>query len=119
MANLRRNSLHLPYLADQSVSSMADFGSVKQTEDTPEVSSKTFRRPKLDLSFASYGYQFPQQFRGSPTYSDGSDPLVSQFMMGSASNTPDDSDISNSPEVLADLIVCSIIIINNYLCLCI
>lgn len=106
MANLRRNSLHLPYLADRSVSSMADFGSVKQTEDKPEVCSKTFRRPKLDLSFASYGYQFPQQhFRSSPTYSDGSDPLISQFMMGSTSNTPD-SDISNSPEVVADLIVC-------------
>lgn len=108
MANLRRSSLHLPYL-DRSLSNMTDIGSVTQSEDSHRddvMENKNLRRPKLDLSFASYGYQIPQQqFRISPTYSDGSDPLISHLMMGSRSNTPDDSDISNSPEFVADLIV--------------
>lgn len=106
MLNLRRNSLHLPYLADQSVSNMTDFGSVSKIEDSIDVGNKNLRRPKLDLSFASYGFQMPQQqYRVSPTYSDGSDPLMSHFLMGSSrSNTPDDSDLSNSPEV-SDLLV--------------
>lgn len=106
MANFRRNSLHLPYLADRSVTNMADFGSVNQIKDGGDVANKNVRRPKLDLSFASYGYQSPQQqYRVSPTYSDGSD-LISHLMMGGTrSNTPDDSDISNSPESVADLIV--------------
>lgn len=86
---------------------MTDLGNVSQTEDRGcEIGNKNTRRPKLDLSFASYGYPIPQQqYRVSPTYSDGSDPLISHLMMGSRSNTPDDSDISNSPEAVADLIV--------------
>jgi len=117
LANLRRNSLHLPYFADRSVSNMTDFGSVNQNEDNGEIGNKHVRRPKLDLSFASYGYQSPQQqYRVSPTYSDGSDPLISHLMMGgSRSNTPDDSDISNSPEAGSDLIVSIQICINVYL----
>lgn len=83
---------------------MADFGSVSQNEDGGgEVGSKNVRRPKLDLTFASYGYQSPQQYRVSPTYSDGSDPLT--HVMRSRSNTPEDSDVSNSPEAVADLLV--------------
>lgn len=107
MANLRRNSLHLPYLADRSVTNMTELGNVSQTEEVCDIGRKNLRRPKLDLSFASYGgYQTPQQqYRISPTFSDGSDPLISHLMMGSRSNTPDDSDISNSPEAVADLIV--------------
>lgn len=107
MANIRRNSLHLPYLAaDRSVTNMTDFGNVSQTEEV-DVGRKNLRRPKLDLSFTSYGgYQIPQQqYRISPTFSDGSDPLLSHLMIGSRSNTPDDSDISNSPEAVSDLIV--------------
>lgn len=98
----------MPYL-DRSISNMTDFGSVSQTEETHKddvIKKKNFQRPKLDLSFTSYGYQIPhQQYRVSPTYSDGSDPLMSHVMMGSRSNTPDDSDVSNSPEAIADLIV--------------
>lgn len=107
MANVRRNSLNFPHLADRSVTNMTDFGSISQTEDVGEIrNNKNSRRPKLDLSFASYGYQMPQQqYRGSPTYSDGSDPLLFHFMMGSRSNTPNDSDISNSPEAVADILV--------------
>lgn len=107
MANFRRNSIHLPYLTDRSVTTMADF-SIGQTEEgAGDMGSKNLRRPKLDLSFASYGYTSPQQYRIiSPTCSEGSDPLISHLMMsGSRSNTPDDSDISNSPEAVADLIV--------------
>lgn len=97
----------MPYLADRSVTNMTDFGNVSQTEDVCDIGRKNLRRPKLDLSFASYGgYQIPQQqYRVSPTFSDGSDPLISHLMIGSRSNTPDDSDISNSPETVADLIV--------------
>lgn len=86
---------------------MTDLGNVNHNEDGGgSIGIKNFRRPKLDLSFVSYGYQSPQQqYRVSPTYSDGSDPLMSQFMMGSRSNTPDDSDISNSPETVADIVV--------------
>lgn len=84
---------------------MTDFGSISKIEDCGDIGNKNLRRPKLDLSFASYGFQMPQQYRISPTYSDGSDPLMSHLLMGSSrSNTPDDSDISNSPEV-SDLIV--------------
>lgn len=84
---------------------MTDFGNVSQPEDVSDIHNKNLRRPKLDLSFTSYGYQMPQQqYRVSPTYSDGSDPLLSHFM-GSTSNTPDDSDMSNSPEAVADIIV--------------
>ncbi|XP_003243340.1 cytoplasmic polyadenylation element-binding protein 1 [Acyrthosiphon pisum] len=106
LANLRRNSLHLPYLADRSVSNMTDFGSVSQTEEACDIGRKNLRRPKLDLSFASYGgYQIPQQqYRISPTFSDGSDPLISHLTIGSRSNTPDDSEISNSPEAVSDII---------------
>lgn len=82
---------------------MADFGKANQTEDISNIGSKNLRRPKLDLSFASFGY--PQQHRISPTYSDCSDPLHSYFLMGSRSNTPDDSDMSNSPETTADILV--------------
>jgi hypothetical protein len=98
----------LPYLPDRSVTNMTDFGSVSPSEDIGDIGRKNLRRPKLDLSFASYGgYQIPQQqYRVSPTFSDGSDPLISHLMLGSRSNTPDDSDISNSPEAVADLIVC-------------
>jgi len=89
---------------------MTDFGSVSPSEDVCDIGRKNLRRPKLDLSFASYGgYQIPQQqYRISPTFSDGSDPLISHLIgsTGSRSNTPDDSDISNSPEAVADLIVC-------------
>lgn len=87
---------------------MTDFGSVSQTEEVSDIGRKNVRRPKLDLSFASYGgYQIPQQpYRISPTFSDGSDPLISHLMIGSRSNTPDDSDISNSPEAVSDIIVC-------------
>jgi len=87
---------------------MTDFGSVSQTEEVCDIGRKNLRRPKLDLSFASYGgYQIPQQqYRISPTFSDGSDPLISHLMIGSRSNTPDDSDISNSPEAVSDVIVC-------------
>lgn len=86
---------------------MTDFASVSKTEEVGEIGRKNQRRPKLDLSFASYGgYQIPQQqYRISPTFSDGSDPLISHLMIGSRSNTPDDSDISNSPEAVSDLIV--------------
>ncbi|VVC24887.1 RNA recognition motif domain,Cytoplasmic polyadenylation element-binding protein, ZZ domain [Cinara cedri] len=106
LTNLRRNSLHLPYIADRSTTNMSDFGNVSQTENCgSDIRNKNMQRPKLDLSFASYGYPIPQQqYRGSPTYSDGSDPLISHLMMGSRSNTPDDSDMSNSPETVADLI---------------
>lgn len=107
MANFRRSSIHLPYLTDRSITTMADF-SIGQTEEgAGDMGSKNLRRPKLDLSFASYGYTSPQQYRISPTYSEGSDPLISHLMMsgGSRSDTPDDSDISNSPEAVADLIV--------------
>lgn len=84
---------------------MTDFGSVSQIKDGVDIGNKNFRRPKLDLSFASYGYQSPQQqYRVSPTYSDSSD-LISLMMGGTRSNTPDDSDISNSPESVTDLIV--------------
>lgn len=93
---------------------MTDFGNVSQNEDNGDIGSKSTRRPKLDLSFASYGYQLPQQqYRISPTYSDGSDPLISHLMMGSRSNTPDDSDISNSPETVADLLVSKLFTIND------
>lgn len=85
---------------------MTDFGNISQTENVGKIGMKTTRRPKLDLSFASYGYQMAQQqFRGSPTYTDGSDSLLSHFMMGSRSNTPNDSDISNSPETVSDILV--------------
>jgi hypothetical protein len=87
---------------------MTDFGNLSQTKDgASDIGNKNLRRPKLDLSFTSYGYQSPQQqYRVSPTYSDGSDPLISHLMMGgSRSNTPDDSDVSNSPEAMSDLIV--------------
>lgn len=87
---------------------MTDFGNVSQIKDgAGDIGNKNLRRPKLDLSFASYNYPSPQQqYRVSPTYSDGSDPLISHLMMGgSRSNTPDDSDISNSPEAMSDLIV--------------
>lgn len=105
MTNLRRSSLHLPYLAGRSVSNMTDFGNVSQPVDRGDIGNKNIRRPRLDLSFASYGYPIPQhQYRVSPTYSDGSDPLISH-LMSSRSNTPDDSDMSNSPETVADLIV--------------
>jgi len=87
---------------------MTDFGSVSQAEEVSAIGRKNLRRPKLDLSFASYaGYQIPQQqYRISPTFSDGSDPLISHLTIGSRSNTPDDSDISNSPEAASDIIVC-------------
>lgn len=89
---------------------MTDFGKISQTKDcSGDIGNKIMRRPKLDLSFASYGYQShspQQQYRISPTYSDGSDPLISHLMMGgSRSNTPEDSDMSNSPEAMSDLIV--------------
>jgi len=95
---------------------MADFGNVSQNESAGDIGNKNLRRPKLDLSFASYGYQSPQQqYRVSPTYSDGSDPLISH-LMGSRSNTPDDSDISNSPETVADLIVSKVFIFYTFYC---
>lgn len=85
---------------------MTDYGSVSQIKDGGDISNKNLRRPKLDLSFASYGYQSPQQqYRVSPTYSDGGDLISTLMMGGTRSNTPDDSDISNSPESVADLIV--------------
>lgn len=89
---------------------MTDFGSISQTEGRGDVGNKNMRRPKLDLSFASFGYPISQQHRVSPTYSDGSDPLISHLMMGSRSNTPDDSDMSNSPETVADLVVSNLFI---------
>lgn len=94
---------------------MTDFGNVSQTDDRGDVGNKNVRRPKLDLSFASFGYPITQQHRVSPTYSDSSDPLISHLMMGSRSNTPDDSDMSNSPETVADLVVSAYLIGLNFI----